>query len=218
MLSSADKKLADQIRALPLVGLPKENVPYFAAIGKLFIECAAIEAEIHIMVRKLSGMSDQKARITLGGMRTNDLQERLRKLLKLRKQPITTSLVEGCLQQLKNIDTARDKFAHRSVHYYKDHLYVTNKLTVKSKEMEEIDKFSLGQIANMLMDCSKILLRLDYVRKCKFSDTPPTHLSALLQFLISQPWQYTPPRPAQKKTKHRGNPQLKMSLPQPSRD
>jgi hypothetical protein len=49
--------------------IPREDTPYFAALGRFITQYAAAEAGVHLLCRHLSGLSDDKARALISGMR-----------------------------------------------------------------------------------------------------------------------------------------------------
>src|SRR5690348_5317017 len=80
---------------------PEEEAAYFESLGRLVAAYAAAEASVHQLVRKLSSLSEEKARIIFAGMRLGDLSERIRGIIRLYPDIIENSdEVEPCLVQL----------------------------------------------------------------------------------------------------------------------
>jgi hypothetical protein len=170
---------------------PKEDDPYFAALGRFIVSYASAEHEVHGLARRLSNVTDAKGRIIFSGMRLGDLAERVRGLLRVTKASNRIYDETGaCIAQLNLIAGERNKLVHRFVMYRKHEILVTNVPIAKSMASAEIETFTLSDLESMDLDCLAIRLRLSRIRNRKSS----ANLSRELIEWIQRPWRYKPAR------------------------
>ena len=170
----------------------EDDTPYYAALGRFVTYYAAAEAAVHMLARKLSGLSDQKARVMISGLRLGDVQSKVKALMKISSPGTATqTTIEQCLTQLDVIATNRDKLVHRIVSVKGETLNVTNIFTAKSLLTHEEESFTIHDINCMQGDCMIIYARLERVRlpSLKKGD------SAEFARSIASPWFYKPQRP-----------------------
>jgi len=184
---------------------PGEDEPYFAAIGKFIASYATAEAQVHLLARKLTRLSDAKGRIVFSGMRLGDLAERIRGLLRIANASSKkTTEIDECLRQLDLIATQRNNLVHRFVNYKEKKIVVTNVVTSKTVEDAELHTFTITDFENMDSDCTAITVRLAVYAP---AGGKPTKLTKALRAWVYAPWRYKPPRPVQK-------PKQRPSIPQ----
>lgn len=119
---------------------PKEDDPYFAALGRFIVSYANTEHDVHGLARQLSHVTDAKGRIIFSGMRLGDLADRIRGLLQVTKASARIcDEVDACLRQLGDIANERNKLVHRFVMYRKQEILVTNLPIAKSTAAVEIE-------------------------------------------------------------------------------
>ena len=70
-LNALNNITADNLALFGLAG--REDAPYFAALGQFIAAYAEAEAGIHLVIRSLSGMGEEKAREVFGGQRVVDM-------------------------------------------------------------------------------------------------------------------------------------------------
>jgi hypothetical protein len=193
---------------------PKEDDPYFAALGHFIVGYASAEHQVHALARRLARVTDAKGRIIFSGMRLGDLAERVRGLLratnaseKLYKE------ADACITQLDVIGTQRNKLVHRFTMYHKGAIWVTNLPIAKSNAAIESESFTLTDLENMHIDCVCIMLRLTYVRGRK----PETKEYRETLRWSRGPWRYTPPLPVPKAKQRPSVPQPQKPRPPSSR-
>lgn len=188
---------------------PPEDDPYFAALGRFITSYAGAEGYVHELVRKLSRLSEPRARVVFGGMRLGDLSERIRGLMRVSNAGAKTyNEVDACLTQLDIISTQRNKLVHRFVKYHDKKIMVTNFQIAKSFASVELEYLTLNDFTNMDHDCTAITLRLIHVyapKQRKASDP------ATLEWL-RRPWRYKPVPPY---TRQRRPPKAPQSQPPP---
>src|ERR1035437_8868002 len=120
----------DAVKAL-LEPSISNDTPHFEAVGRFISSFASAEAAAHALARKLSGLSDKKARIIFGGMRLGDITDRIRGMMLADAIAENTYAdIDSCLTQLNCIADQRHKLVHRSTMYLADKLIVSNVLTV----------------------------------------------------------------------------------------
>ena len=184
---------------------PKEDDPYFAALGRFIVGYATAEHEVHKLARKLARVTDAKGRIIFSGMRLGDLAERVRGLLRATKASKKFyDEIDACIAQLDLVSAERNKLVHRFVVYRSGKIFVTNYPIAKSAEASENEVFELHDLENMNNDCFCINVRLTLVRDRKLK----AKMSREANQWLRGPWRYKPPQPA---------PKLKQrpSVPQP---
>jgi hypothetical protein len=169
-----------------------EDEEHYAELGRFITAFAHAENSLHILARRLSGMSDTKARTVFGGMNLNDLVERVRAMMLVDNiDKATYDDIDVCLVQLKIIAERRHRLVHRSSMYLDGRIVVTNVMTAKSLPATEVD-FEHIELSKLLCDCLAIGIRLG--RALDPSSKAPTSVYA--------PWKYKPaPIKAPKQTK-----------------
>ncbi|HXH47036.1 MAG TPA: hypothetical protein VNK51_24755 [Bradyrhizobium sp.] len=175
---------------------PPTEEEYFAAVGKLITGYAAAEQAVHTLARRLSKLTDAKARIIFGGLRIADLAERIRGLLRLSKaSQKRISDIEACLSQLDRISEQRNRLAHRWVHYFDGRLVCSNVANAKTITATEVVFFELSQLEAMNSDCIAISYRLVQIGVKGGSKNTIKW--------VREPWRYipAPPAPRQKRQK-----------------
>jgi hypothetical protein len=159
-----------------------------------------------MVARKLSGMPDNVARAVCGGMRFKDIDEKLRKITRLRA-PDDYAAVDGLLKQLGVISDFRDGIAHRTATVTPRGLFVHNHWTTKTAESPEEDIYDLKQIKAMEYDCVRIfstfgLLLLDRKMRDFLLKRHDLELA-----VPDDAWLYRPPQRGGKKKNRRASPQ-----------
>jgi hypothetical protein len=171
---------------------PEEEAAYFESLGRLVAAYAAAEASVHELVRKLSSLSEQKARIIFAGMRLGDLTERVRGIIRLYPDIIANSgSVEPCLVQLDLISGSRNKLVHRSINFFAGAFIVSNASTAKSLDVVQTETFTRTDMDNMAQDCRIIFLRI--------GELAGTLTFKLDDDLAGRPWRYKRVRPIPQK-------------------
>jgi hypothetical protein len=139
----------------------KSDTSHFEAVGRFVTSFAGAEGSVHVLARKLSGLSDSKARIVFGGMRLSDLAEIVRHIIREDNMAEEISAeVESCLAQLALIARKRHSLVHRSTTFFDGKLFVTNLSTSKSLASSESEIFDVPELSDMQSDCVRINLRL----------------------------------------------------------
>jgi len=129
-------------------------------VGRLVTQYAMTEGALHRLARKLSGLSEAKARIVFGGMRRIDLVQRTRALMALAKRSSRSiAEFETCASQLQVIADHRDLLAHRASLYSKGVLIATNVLTSRDEASSERAIFSREDLQALHDDCLSIFMR-----------------------------------------------------------
>ncbi|WP_339035837.1 hypothetical protein WHZ78_31505 [Bradyrhizobium symbiodeficiens] len=181
----------DELTPLQRFAALEDDTPYYAALGRFVTYYAVAEAAVHMLARKLSGLSDERARIMISGLRLGDVQSKVKALLKISNQDAASRLIiEKCFTQLDAIATNRDKLVHRLVSVKEGTLNVTNIFTSKSLLTHENESFTVHDINCMQADCMIIYARLERVRQPSLAkaDTPEFAQA------IASPWFYKPQR------------------------
>lgn len=140
---------------------PPTEQDYFAAVGKLITDYASAEQAVHTLVRRLSKLTDEKARIIFAGMRIGEIADRIRGLLRVSKaSQKRIDEINACLSQLDRISEQRNRIAHRWVHYFDGKLVCSNAVNAKSLPATEVVFFDIDQLRAMHSDCLAISYRL----------------------------------------------------------
>jgi hypothetical protein len=167
---------------------PPNEEECFAALGKFIASYASAEHSVHTVARRLSRLTDAKARIIFGGMRLGDLTERIRGLLRATKASDKKyNEIDACLIQLDLIADQRNKLVHRWVHYFDGQILASNAGTAKVVSSTETTFFKIGDFSDMEGDCIAISYRLMHVGTKKLN--PATMKWA------RWPWRYKPAPP-----------------------
>ncbi|MEX2166673.1 MAG: hypothetical protein WD852_06585 [Methyloceanibacter sp.] len=131
----------------------------YAEFGWFITAFAHAEAAVHMLARRLSGMSDEKARAVFGGLKLADLMDRVSAMMRIDKADAASiEEVKACFQQFRLIGERRNKLVHRSTHF-ESHFIVTNALTSKSLPAE-VDFVHINELKAMHNDCLAIFIRL----------------------------------------------------------
>lgn len=172
---------------------------YFAAVGKLITGYAGAEQAVHSLARRLSKLTDAKARIIFSGMRIGEIADRIRGLLLVTKaSQKRTNEINACLAQLDRIAEQRNRLAHRWVHYFDGKLVCSNVVNAKHVANTEVVYFDIKQLRAMQADCLAISFRLVNVG-AKNVDRAPLRWA-------QSPWRYIPaPQAPQKKQRAKGS-------------
>jgi hypothetical protein len=168
------------------------DTPHFEAVGRFISSFASAEAAAHALARKLSGLTDKKARVIFGGMRLGDITDRMRGMMlaDVVAEKIYTD-INSCLTQLNFIADQRHKLVHRSAMYFANKLIVSNLMTAKSVENAELNVFSTTDLSAMDSDCFIIYLRLH-----RHADDDLVQVNEVaIQHLLTLPWQYKHEKP-----------------------
>jgi len=166
----------------------KSDTSHYEAVGRFITGFAGAESSVHLMARKLSGMSDPKARIILGGMKLSQLMTVVRQMLKLDPpSEDISSDIESCLAQLNLISKNRHKLAHRSTIFFDGNLLVSNWSTAKSLGSWEHQVFDVPELCAMHSDCLRICWRLHRIAMPESECETVT-----LMGFLSEPWRYAP--------------------------
>jgi hypothetical protein len=192
-------------QALGLIAPPSTDKTRYEALGRFLSSFASAEVAVHLAARKLSGLSDEKARIIFAGSRLSDLLERIRGLVQLERKnkPTDKTLtdIEQCIEQLRHIATSRHNLVHRGATYLAETLMSGNALIAKSLSSIETEAISEQTLTDMQLDCGAIFMRLSYIADPRTSD------ESWRRALRHRPWRYEPPSPESKKRQPRGGSQ-----------
>jgi hypothetical protein len=182
--------LEDAIKQALGIIRPKSNdKTHYEALGRFIAAFANVEGVVHVLARKISGLSDEKARILFGGMRLSDVLVRLRQLMPIDQATQDSySELDICLTQLAGISDRRHKLVHRGATYFAGGLISGNAQTAKSVKHMEVETIDENALTAMTLDCGSIYLRLSYLANPSATDQ---HLVLILK---SRPWRYIPPK------------------------
>jgi len=176
---------------------PSNEKTHYEALGRFLAAFAIAESGVHIMARKLSGLSDDRARIIFAGFRLADLIERIRGLIQLERnsqskdqsKDQTLKDIEECIDQLFHISTRRHNLVHRGVTYFSGTFISGNALIAKTLTSIEMEAISEETLSDMHLDCGSIFLRLSYAADFRNAD------QVWVDALRLRPWRYKPPAP-----------------------
>jgi hypothetical protein len=179
---------------------------HYEALGRFIAAFATAESALHVIARKLSGLSDDKARAIFGGMRLADITDRIRHFMNLDRANGTAddamfSDIEACLEQLGHISSHRHNIVHRGATYFGGAFIVTNSMIAKTLASIESEAVSEKTLRHMALDCSIIFLRLLQTGKLTVKN------DQWLTLLRQRPWLYKPPPPKPRNPKRRGSPE-----------
>lgn len=182
---------------------PYTDKTTYEALRYFIATFASAESAVHLIARKISGLSDERARIIYGGMRLSDITDRVRQFINMDDmEPELRSEIDSCLTQLAHISAKRHNLVHRGATYFQGKLISTNSLTARSLHAIEVEHFDEGMLNDMAADCRSIFLRLVAITDQKGSD------QKLIADLKARPWLYKhdPPKtPRQRRRKDRGS-------------
>jgi hypothetical protein len=195
---------------------PSNDKTHYEALGRFVAAFASAEGSIHIIARKLSGLSDDKARILFRGMRLTDLIDRIRGIIQLDRSNKSTdesrSDIEACLDQLALISSRRHNLVHRGAVYFSGALISGNSLIAKTLASIETEIISEQTLNDMQSDCGVIFLRLSYTAE------GPDQNQEWLRDLRQRPWRYKPPPPSNKNPRPHEGPESPKRRPPSSRE
>lgn len=190
--------------ARALLGVEEQtDKSHYEALGRFIAAFASAEGAVHLLVRKFSGLSDEKARILFGGMQLNDVIDRLRQFINLDDvSPETFSEIDDCLTQLRKVADRRHRLVHRGVVYKEKVFFSSNFMTSRSIKNVETETYPENLLKNLTLDAGAIFLRLYAMVRPEKANT------TVLAIAKSRSWQYRPepPKPpGQKPRKARGS-------------
>jgi hypothetical protein len=122
-------------KAFATAALSQRDTTYFAALGRMIAAYARAEASVHVLIRHLSGLPENKARVIFSSSRLPDLTDRVRQMMRIDKIPDSTYQdVDACLVQLHTIAIQRGKLVHRMIDndVGEEGMAVSNFFTAKS--------------------------------------------------------------------------------------
>ncbi|HEX3484266.1 MAG TPA: hypothetical protein VHT51_04350 [Micropepsaceae bacterium] len=181
--------------------LDKDTTPkepqYYEALGRFVTSYARAEASIHLLVRSMSGLHDEKARVIFAGMRLGDLIDRARLIFRLEMQTTLYALkpprsqteyddMDSCLIQLQAISDVRGELVHRVVTFIENSFHVSNTLTAKAIPHIESRSVTLPDLEAMTFDCGTIFLRLNWIANPGLFENKDGEFREFLQW----PWRY----------------------------
>jgi hypothetical protein len=202
---------------LGLYDPPTDDKTHYEALGRFLSSFANAEGAVHSIARKLSELSDEKARILFGGMRLADVIDRIKGFIQLStadksKEPDQVFAdLEACLEQLAHIAQRRHNIVHRGATYFGGAFVVSNSMIAKTLAGIESEIISQKTLNQMYLDCGAIFLRLIY-----FLD-PATKNDGWLDTLRRRSWLYIPPTPNSKNPQHRKDSESPKRQPRASR-
>jgi hypothetical protein len=173
----------------------EESARHYELVGRFVTTFASAEAAVHVLARKLSGLSDEIARVIFGGMRLGDVTDRVRGIMRINKVAAETyAVVDACLVQLNHISDRRHRLVHRTSIFQDGDLIVTDILTSRSSATAEMQQVGQRELKDMIMDCVHINLKLSAIAD------PAEALETFepaVQEVLQSPWQYkhVPPKP-----------------------
>ena len=176
---------------LGLYDPPTDDKTHYEALGRFLASFANAEGAVHAIARKLTGLSDDKARILFGGMRLADVIDRIRSFIQLNSAKPEDFFpdVESCLEQLGHISRRRHNIVHRGATYFGGQFIISNSMIAKTLAGIESEIISQKTLQQMHLDCGAIFLRLIY-----FADPKPPN-DSWLNTLRRRSWLYKPPPP-----------------------
>ena len=190
-----DKNLASALREF--IELTKtDDKAHFQALGNFVMAYSNAEGMVHVLARKMSGLTDEKARVLFAGMRLGDVIDRLRQFARVDKiDEETYSEIDACLTQLVHISDLRHKLVHRGAAYFAGALIISNSMTARSIDHGETDIVDVFRLRNLTDDAGAIYLRLSFIADPDNTDR------TLAAGLKSRPWRYkyVPPKPPNQK-------------------
>ena len=191
----SDDRYTDALAKLLGYEAPPTDKTHYEALGRFIATFANTEGMVHVLTRKFSGLTDEKARIAFGGMRLSDMTDRLRQYLGLDNIANETfSEIDYCLTQLSSIAERRHKLVHRGASYSFGALVSSNVMTTRSTKHVEVEKIDQKLLEDMTLDCGAIFLRLMDVAYPERSDEKTKKTLAIARGIA---WRYKhePPKP-----------------------
>jgi hypothetical protein len=167
-----------------LQGPPRDKA-HWEAFGRFIGAFASAESAVHLIARKLSGLSDQKARLIFSGMRLDNVIESVRNFIRIDRTEADKSAdeklidIEKCLNQLKLISKRRSS-------YFDGALVSSNSLIAKSIANIEVERLSVEILTDMQLDCGAIFIWLLQIAIPDSKNSDDT-----LAVLRQRPWRYT---------------------------
>lgn len=172
--------------------LQMEDTPYFSAIGHFISDYASAESAFHILARSLSELGDAEARAIFGGMRLDDLIDRIRSLMRLRLVAEEDKLmVEECIAQLRKIGAIRHRIVHRSVEVKETEILVSNRHTSKTLSVES-ESLLIADLDKMSNDCRRIFAKIVFFVFPHSSRSQPRETE---DAWLNGPWRHKPVMP-----------------------
>jgi hypothetical protein len=142
-------------QALGLINPPSNDKTHYEALGRFLASFANTEGILHAIARKLSGLSDEKARIVFAGMRLTDVTDRIRNFMQLdkaTKQLETFADIEECLIQLNHISARRHNIVHRGATYFGGAFISCNSMIAKTLAAIENEIITEKTLSDMTLD------------------------------------------------------------------
>jgi hypothetical protein len=205
-------------QALGLIKPVSNDQTHYEALGRFLAAFANAEGASHVLVRKLSGLTDEKARLLFSGMRLADIAERIRGLVQTERVAEKSNFseanladIENCLDQIGHISRTRHNLVHRGASYFSGAFISANSMiakTITSIETEIVEEHTLNQ---MQADCGAIFLRFVYIA----ADNPQD--AVWLNVLRQRPWSYKPMAPNSRNQKRQKDSKVQKRKPRLSR-
>lgn len=158
----------------------------YAAIGKLVTAHAAVETQLRVLIRALSGLPEAEARkkfhVNANFHKDNYIPE-IKRLLA--DDPASLGEAEACFKHFERLGKKRHNLVHRQSSVFLGGVLNSNIQTSETEEGFESDVFTERELSAMTDDYEAICLRLEaivhppldpevfeYFKEWKWSPTP----------------------------------------------
>lgn len=137
------------------------RTPMLRALGLFIMNYAKVETAVQMYARSLIGISDDKARILLSGLRVEEIIAKIALLLpKTQRSKSECDEFRILTAQLKRITDARHSLVHNGVTFLSNEKVLSHKHFVfKDKDKFPSQEFTLEQLYAMLDDCAYMFTR-----------------------------------------------------------
>jgi hypothetical protein len=178
--------------------LSGRNEKFYFMLGHFIARYADAEGLALACLRKLSGLSETRARIIFGGMRLDDISEKLRKITRAARIPrdVKTEIL-SCIDQLAKLQRERAKLVHRSIRYHGEGIFAHHTAIIsKSRTAHESENITADDLHWMAIDAMRIGMRLIKIMR-------PENEFGFPERSVLGPWFYIPPSQESRKERTR---------------
>lgn len=175
---------------------------YWYALGKFVHRYAEIELTLHQVLRIVSGLNEQTAKVIFSGARVGGTKDMIKRFYTARKKPLPDELARA-FERIDSLTKARDRLLHNGIQFERGKAIVTD----ESKNMAERafkHTVSTADLDDLEADAITVnaCLNIFWIRERRPDLlNAPTHQG--WAELARSPWRYKQPKPMRPRSRIR---------------
>jgi hypothetical protein len=171
-----------------------DRIKGYAELGRFITDFGRTESLLHLLLRKLTGMSDKAARIICAGMRNSDLIKKLRGLLEIDDtNKDKKARLERIFKQFLIISEMRDHIVHRWSFVTNEGITRTNNALTSRKSAEYL-QYELKTLTDASSDLGIMFFELFVVTGFVTATPPKEPGDPDNRLYLTYKWKYKKPK------------------------